>query len=126
MIYWTKEEEKIDELNLLDNPDVGQVANLIDSVVKAKVNEANISKQTSLFLHPFRAAARIAVRDWIEISLNDYKRNIAQWFQDIAIRAYGEIRYSPLYVLARAGHNTKSDNDPTNSRVATQLWNSAL
>lgn len=127
MIYWTKEEEKIDELNLLDYPDVGQVANLIDSVVKAKVNDAIHIKTNQFYSCTLSgAAARIAVRDWIEISLDDYRRNIAQWFQDIAIRAYGETRYAPLYALARAGHNTKSDNDPTNSRVATHLWNAAF
>jgi CRISPR-associated protein Csd1 len=127
MIYWTKEEEPIDELNLLDNPDVGQVTNLIDSVVKAKSNESKYIKTNQFYSCTLSgAAARIAVRDWIEISLDNYKCNIAQWFQEIAIRAYGETRYFPLYTLAKAGHNTKSDNDPTNSRVATQLWNAAL
>lgn len=127
MIYWTKEEESIDELNMLDNPDAGQVTNLIDSVTKAKVNDAQFIKTNQFYSCTLSgAAARIAVRDWIEISLDDYKLNIAQWFKEIAIRAYGETRYAPLYALARAGHNTKSDNDPTNSRIATQLWNAAL
>jgi CRISPR-associated protein Csd1 len=58
--------------------------------------------------------------------LLDYKRNIAQWFQDIAIRAYGEIKYTPLYALAKAAQNQKADNDPTDSRVAVHLWNAAL
>ena len=31
-----------------------------------------------------------------------------------------------MYALAKAGHNTKSSNDPTNARVATQLWDAAL
>lgn len=127
IIYWTKDEDTIDELNLLDSPDVGQVTNLIDSVVKAKVNDAKHIKTNQFYSCTLSgAAARIAIRDWIEISLDDYKQNIAKWFQQIAIRAYGEIRYIPMYALAKAGHNTKSDRDPTNSRVATQLWNAAL
>lgn len=123
MIFWTREKESIDELNLLDNPDAGQIASLIDSVTKAKVNGAKYAKTNQFYSCTLSgAAARIAVRDWIEISLDDYKRNIAKWFEDIAIRAYGEIRYAPLYALAKAGQNPKSNNDPTNSRVATQLW----
>jgi len=127
MIFWTREEETLDELNLLDNPDVGQVLNLIDSVVKAKNNETKSLKSNQFYSCTLSgAAARIAIRDWIEISLDDYKLNIAKWFQEIAIRAYGEIRYTPLYVLAKASQNAKSNNDPTDSRVATQLWNAAL
>ncbi|HAQ19898.1 MAG TPA: type I-C CRISPR-associated protein Cas8c/Csd1 [Prolixibacteraceae bacterium] len=127
MIYWTKEEESTDELNLLDNPDAGQVSNLIDSVTNARVNGAKFIKTNQFYSCTLSgAAARIAIRDWIEISIEDYRKNIAKWFQDIAIRAYSEIRYVPLYALAKAGHNTKSSNDPTNARVATQLWDAAL
>jgi len=127
MIFWTKEEECIDELQLLENPDAGQVANLIDSVTNAKVNGAKYIKTNQFYSCTLSgAAARIAIRDWIEISLEDYRRNIAKWFHDIAIRAYGETRYVPLYALAKAGHNTKSSNDPTNARTATQLWDAAL
>ena len=127
MIYWTKEGEPTDELNLLDNPDTGQVTNLIDSVANAKVNGAKYIKTNQFYSCTLSgAAARIAIRDWIEISLEDYRKNIAKWFQDIAIRAFGETRYVPLYSLSKAGHNTKSSNDPTNARIATQLWDSAL
>ena len=127
MIYWTKEEESIDELNLLDNPDSGQVTNLIDSVANAKVKGSKYIKTNQFYSCTLSgAAARIAIRDWIEISLEDYRKNIALWFQEIAIRAYGETRYTPLYALAKAGHNTKSSNDPTNARIAAQLWDAAL
>jgi CRISPR-associated protein Csd1 len=127
MIYWTKEEESIDDLNLLDNPDSGQVTNLIDSVANAKAKGSKYIKTNQFYSCTLSsAAARIAIRDWIEISLEDYRKNIALWFQEIAIRAYGETRYTPLYALAKAGHNTKSNNDPTNARIAAQLWDAAL
>jgi CRISPR-associated protein Csd1 len=127
MIFWTKENEPIDELNLLDNPDVGEISNLIDSVAKAKIHIAKHIKTNQFYSCTISgAAARIAIRDWIEISLDEYKKNIAKWFQEISIRTYGETRFAPLYALAKAVHNTKSTNDPTNSRVATQLWNAAL
>jgi CRISPR-associated protein Csd1 len=72
------------------------------------------------------AAARISVRDWIEVSLDDFRQNLAKWFQDISIRAYGDIKYIPIYALAKSGHNINSKNDPTNSRIAVHLWNAAL
>jgi CRISPR-associated protein Csd1 len=127
MIFWTKEDETIDELNLLDNPDVGQISNLIDSIANAKQKVVKHIKTNQFYSCTLSgAAARIAIRDWIEISLDEYKQNIVKWFLEIGIRAYGEIRYVPLYALARAGHNTESSSDPTNSRVATLLWNAAL
>lgn len=30
------------------------------------------------------AAARIAVRDWLAISVSQYQNNLKQWFEDIA------------------------------------------
>jgi len=127
MIYWTREKESLDELNLLDNPVVGQVSNLIDSVVKAKNNETKSIKSNQFYSCTLSgAAARIAIRDWIEISLEDYKRNIAQWFKDIAIQNDGKLKYSRIYFLAQSGHNTKLENDPTFSRIANHLWKTAL
>ena len=126
MIFWTREDEPLDELTMLDNPDVEQVKRLIDSVASGKNKLASQTKANQFYSCTLSgAAARIAIRDWIEISLDDYRQNIAKWFREIGIRAYGEIRYTPLYALAKAGHNI-SENDPTNSRVATQLWNAAL
>ena len=127
MIYWTREEESIDEINLLDNPDAGEITKLLNSVAQGDQRPVKGVKTNQFYSCTLSgAAARIAIRDWIEVSLDDYKQNIAQWFHDIVIKAYGETRYIPLYALVRAGHNTKSDNDPTNSRIATHLWNAAL
>ena len=127
MIYWTKEEESTDELNLLDNPDVGQVTNLLDSVINAKSKGVKYIKTNQFYSCTLSgAAARIAIRDWIEISLDDYRRNIAQWFKDIAIQNDGEFKYSRIYFLAQSGHNTKLENDPTISRIANHLWKTAL
>ena len=127
MIFWTKEDEPLDELTMLDNPDAGQVKNLIESVANAQYKVSKHTKTNEFYSCTLSgAAARIAMRDWIEISLEEYRQNITKWFQEIGIRAYGETRYPPLYTLARAGHNTESSSDPTNARVATQLWNAAL
>ena len=127
MIYWTREKVIIDEINLLDGPDVGEIDQLIKSV-----NSENKKPRLGIKTNQFYsctlsgAAARISVRDWIEVSLDDFRQNLANWFQDIAIRAYGDIKYIPIYALAKSGHNITSKNDPTNSRIAMHLWNAAL
>jgi CRISPR-associated protein Csd1 len=83
------------------------------------------------------SAARIAVRDWIETSLFDFKKSIAAWFQDIAVVEYdrdlkqNKTHYTRLYELARSCQGKNSDdsydkNDTSLARVATYLWNAAL
>jgi CRISPR-associated protein Csd1 len=76
-------------LDWFDKPDAGRVANLIESVANAKNKVATNLKSNQFYsLTLSGAAARIAVRDWIEISLEEYKRNIAQWFEDVRINYY--------------------------------------
>jgi CRISPR-associated protein Csd1 len=127
MVYWTRESYQLDELDLLETPDAEKVGLLIDSVVSGKATTANAVESNIFYSCTLSGvSARIAIRDWIELSLFEYRKNIGQWFDDIAIEFFGETYYTPLYWLARAGHNEKSDADMTLPRVATQLWNAAL
>ena len=79
------------------------------------------------------AAARIAVRDWTAISLEEYRQNLADWFQDIEMMDYnGEIVYVPLRLLVNAtqrdqklGEKKKADLNAKAS-TGTMLWNSAI
>jgi CRISPR-associated protein Csd1 len=78
------------------------------------------------------SAARIAVRDWLQTSLFDFRKAIAQWFKDIAIMEYDsdlktlKTRYSGLYNLARCTQNITNDKDVALSRTAAYLWNAAV
>jgi CRISPR-associated protein Csd1 len=127
MVFWTKQGTQLDELELLETPDAGKIGLLIDSVVNAKAAVVKAVQPDMFYSCTLSgASARIAVRDWIEISLSEYQKNIGKWFQDIAIECYGETYYSPLYWLAKAGQNDKSDEDTALSRIATHLWDAAL
>jgi CRISPR-associated protein Csd1 len=127
MVYWTRENQQLDEIDCLEKPDEKQIGNLLDSVASGKKNVAQAIEDDVFYSFTLSgSAARIAVRDWIEVSLSEYRRNIGQWFKDIAIKSFGKTYYAPLYWLARAGHNEKSDSDTTLSRTATHLWNAAL
>ncbi len=124
MVYWTKNNQKCTELDLFDNPDPKEISVLIDSVTAGKASQIEPDYFYSCTLSG--AAARIAVRDWIEISLGDLKKSIACWFKDIRIEAWGEVYHAPLYRLVNATQNEKNKNETTSSRIAVHLWNAAL
>lgn len=123
-IFWTKNNQKCSELDLFDNPDPKEISLLIDSVTSGKASHPDSDYFYSCTLSG--AAARIAVRDWIEISLDDLKKSIACWFKDIRIEAWGESYHAPLYRLVNAAQNEKNKNETTSSRIAVHLWNAAL
>lgn len=133
IVFWTRKNSDISEVDQLEAPNPDDVAKLIESV-----SEGN--EKSSHYLEPDQfysctlsgSAARIAVRDWIETSLFDFRKSIAQWFKDIAIMEYDsslktlKTRYFGLYNLARASQNVKNDKDVSLSRSAMYLWNAAI
>lgn len=138
MVFWTRNNKALDEIDLLEAPSAGDVARMIESLASGK-------EKDSRYLDPERfysctlsgAAARIAVRDWIETSLGDFRTSIALWFRDVAIARYdSELKeivthYAPLYDLARSCQRKNSDNsydkdDTATARVASSLWKAAL
>jgi CRISPR-associated protein Csd1 len=142
MVFWTRNNQALPELDQLEAPNDDDVARMIDSL-------ATGTERDSRYLDPERfyscslsgAAARIAVRDWIETSLGDFRRAIAFWFKDVAIARYDkdlkEIvqQYTPLYQLARGcqrqrrkvdGRLEYDTDDTAIARVAATLWKAAL
>lgn len=127
IVFWTKKNQKVAELDLFDDPDPKTVGKLIDSVTKGdNRNSNNIETDYFYTCTLSGAAARIAVRDWLEISLIDLKKIIAKWFEDIKIEAWGETYYAPLYRLVNCAQNEKNKNETTSSRMAAHLWQSSL
>ena len=127
VIFWTRNNSPFNELNMLDDPDPAEISSLLDSVAIGKKNTVEHIEEDSFYSCTLSgSAARIFVRDWIELSLDEYKRNIAHWFNDISIKAFGKIQYTPLYALSNAGHNKKSKSDKTGSRVESLLWNAVI
>jgi len=136
MIYWTREKTELGELDLLDKPDPAAVGILINSVNSVASGKENVSKnlETNRFysLTLSGAAARIAVRDWIEINLDEYKYNIAKWFEDVRITYYDfdlkefKMLYPGLNQLSWACNRKDAREEPAVSRVAKYLWSCAI
>ncbi len=133
MVFWTRENINLKEISLLDEPKPQEVANLIDSVTKGDVEKSKYIETDQFYSCTLSgSAARIAVRDWIEISLTDFRKSIACWFKDIAINYYdfdfkkSQTYYPRLYELARCCQKEKEDKDTILSRTAVYLWDAAL
>lgn len=142
IVFWTRKNQKVEEIELLDAPDAGEVAKIIDSVTSGTEHN-NRYLETEQFYSCILSgsAARIAVRDWIETSLEDFKKSLAHWFQDIAVDHYDrningmQTVYTPLFRLARSCQRQRLKNDgkyeydkddSAIARVAATLWNAAL
>ena len=138
MIYWTRKNIALPEIDFLETPSEGDVTGLIESVSSGKETASHYLEPDQFYSCTLSgAASRIAVRDWIEVSLADYKKAIAQWFKDIAIEEHDFVlkrtlrKYFGLYNLASScqRQNTnggKDKNDTSTARVAAILWNAAL
>ncbi|MBI3753017.1 MAG: type I-C CRISPR-associated protein Cas8c/Csd1 [Deltaproteobacteria bacterium] len=139
MVFWTRKNKKLDEIDCLEAPNPADVARLIDSVSSGTERDNRYLEPDQFYSCTLSgAAARIAVRDWIETSLIDFRKSIAEWFKDIAIDEYDgnlkktQTHYARLYELARCCQKKNTSdgkydkNDTSLARVASHLWNAAL
>ena len=142
MVFWTRNNQVLDEIDLLDAPSADQVAVMIESLAAGNVSSHRYLEPERFYSCTLSgAAARIAVRDWIETSLGDFRKSIVLWFKDISIGKYDAdlkkiiTSYTPLYALARCcqRQRMKSDgtyeydkDDTATARVAVALWRAAL
>lgn len=135
ILFWTRQETEVfDPFVVFDTPDVSEIKNLFVSVWEGKQSLSPVVDTNMFYSCTLSSvAARIAVRDWIAISLDDYKRNLAEWFQDIEIvNRDGDFCYSPLKVLVDAtqkdiklGEKPPKNDPDSKSRIGGLLWNAA-
>jgi len=138
MVFWTMNNKELPEIDQLEAPDPDDVAKLIESVTSGTARDSKYLEPDQFYSCTLSgSAARIAMRDWIETSLFDFRKAIARWFQDIAIDEYNrdfkatKTHYARLYDLARSCQRTNEDGkadkqDASLARVAVLLWNGAL
>jgi len=138
MVFWTRGNKELPEIDYLEAPNPEDVARLIESVTSGTEKDSRYLEPEQFYSFTLSgSAARIAIRDWIATSLYDFRKSIVQWFKDIAIKEYdGDLKnlrthYAHLYDLARSCQRKNSDgsydkDDVSLSRVAGYLWNAAL
>lgn len=133
IVFWTRENANLPEIDQLEAPNPDDVNKLLESVSSGKEQDGRYLEADQFYSCALSgAAARIAVRDWIETSLFDFRKSIARWFKDIAIMEYDSTsktlttRYFGLYDLARSTQSVTNDKDVSLSRTAAYLWNTAI
>ena len=166
MVFWTRNLTAVPELDYVDNtqnntPSIFAMISATPAPAKEQRDDALLtllnspfsarqeslkSVNTDLFYSCMLsgAAARIAVRNWIETTTDKVRSNLAKWFYDIAIverdfeSKQNQPQFFPLRKLAEACaiHRKKEMNgqtqfsldkeDPFLGRAATILWNCAL
>jgi len=128
VVFWLKSGET-DLLDMLDNPTEESVQALFDSVFKGR-KTSKVDPDTFYAITLSGAAARIAVRDWIETSLENLQANLAQWFQDIEVLHYRE-RFFPRWMLVKStgrfsASKPQGDQDERSARIGAILWRCAV
>lgn len=139
ILFWTRNNLDVPEMDQLDAPDPSTIATMISAVSSGKRNDTKYIESEKFYSCTLSgAAARIAVRDWVETSLVEFRVSIVQWFKDIAISRFdfdqkkSVIHYAPLYALAKScqrkllGAKKYDDDDTAWARVAACLWKAAI
>jgi CRISPR-associated protein Csd1 len=132
VVFWLRDALEISDLELLDKPDEGKIRAMIDSVYSGQATPVKQIKPDEFYAITLSgAAARIAVRDWVETSLPSLRANLAGWFQNIEIDKYDQgrgslVRQFPALTSLAWSTKSKSANDVQHGRIGAALWKCAV
>lgn len=133
VVFWLSDAIKTEELGWLDEPpDEGKIREMIKSVETGKARIVDKTKTEMFYAITLSgAAARIAVRDWIETSLPNLRNNLAKWFKDISVGEYDRekkeviVQFPRFYNLVSCV-KSKSGKDILHGRIGGALWKCAI
>lgn len=131
-LFWTKEpDDDIDPFSDICQPTEERVRELFSSIATGNHERVNTNVENYFYCCTMSsAAARIAVRDWMAISVSQYQKNLKQWFDDIATIKDGETYYPGINSILNSC--IKKKTKPTQSdvkakaRIGSILWHAAL
>lgn len=132
VLFWTKKtDDNIDPWSDICQPTVERVKRMFSSVVTGNSQRAETKVDNYFYCCTLSsAAARIAVRDWLAISVSQYQNNLKQWFDDIATIKDGEIYYpginTILYNCIKKKAKPAQRDFKAKARIGTMLWRAAL
>ena len=131
-LFWTKKTvADIDPFSDICHPNEERVRQLFSSIATGDNKKVNTDVDNYFYCCTMSsAAARIAVRDWIAISVSQYQKNLMQWFDDIATIKDGETYYPGIdsilnSCIKKKTKSTKGDLK-AKARIGSVLWHAAL
>lgn len=132
IVFWTKQPtEDVDPFSDVEQITEERVRRLFSSISTGDPLQSKKEVDNYFYCCTLSsAAARIAVRDWMAISVSQYQRNIKQWFEDIATIKDGKVFYPGMSTILN--NCIKKKSNPTQSdykakaRIGSMLWHAAL
>lgn len=100
-VFWTREPTDLSPFRLLSEPDPQEVRRLITAVFRGRPAEsAEPNRFYALALSG--SGGRTVIRNWLETTVPEVKRNLARYFQDLTIAEHqgGEPKPHGLFALA--------------------------
>lgn len=132
VLFWTKEpDDNIDPFSDICQPTEERVRELFSSITTGDHERVITDVENYFYCCTISsAAARIAVRDWMAISVSQYQKNLKQWFDDIATIKDGETYYPGINsilnsCIKKTTKSTQSDLK-AKARIGAILWHAAL
>ena len=131
-LFWTKEpDDNIDPWTDICQPTVERVKRMFSSVAIGDSKRAETEVDNYFYSCTLSsAAARIAVRDWMAVSVSQYQNNLKHWFDDIATIKDGEVYYpginTILYNCIKKKAKPTQSDFKAKARIGTMLWHAAL
>ena len=132
VLFWTKKpDEDIDPFSDICQPTEERVRDLFSSIATGDHERVNTEVENYFYCCTMSsAAARIAIRDWMAISVSQYQKNIKQWFDDIATIKDGEIYYPGINSILNSCIKKKTKSTQSDlkakARIGAILWHAAL
>lgn len=132
-VFWTRHPcDDVDPFSdIYQQPTEERIRQLFTSITKGEFQRVNLEMENYFYCCTVSSVeARIAVRDWISISITQYHKNIKLWFEDIATLKDGKLTYPGLNAILN--NCVKKKAKPTQSdlkakaRIGTILWHAAL
>ncbi len=133
VVFWLRDSLELSDLEQLDEPNEDAIRAMIESIHSGKKSVAkNIVPDKFYAITLSGVAARIAIRDWIEISVDNLQSNLVQWFEDIQIGEYKKetkqivLSYPRFKNLVLALKKNQEKNSVQHGRVGAILWRCAV
>jgi len=131
-LFWTKkQDDDIDPFSDICQPTEERMRKLFSSIITGNHQRVVSDVENYFYCCTLSsAAARIAVRDWMSVSVSQYQSNLIQWFADIATVKDGKIVYPGINDIIK--NCVKKKTKPTQNdfkskaRIGVMLWHAAL
>jgi CRISPR-associated protein Csd1 len=125
-LHWTRKPIEHDPMDIFATADKNAVAALLKSV-HSGLPPATVDADAYYALSLSGNGARVVVRDWLESTVQEVRRHVAKWFEDLSIISpdgAGPKRDFKFYALLFG--MVRKELDELAPQISTQLFHAAL